>query len=101
MGGELGHAQRSPGAAFLAVDLGSSQWVSAIDIFNRTDCCAERLTNFNVMTSPDGSSWTTTNVPGTGGRPTNVLVNRPARFVKIQLVGTNYLSLAEVFVWGL
>ncbi|HEX6272829.1 MAG TPA: discoidin domain-containing protein [Polyangiaceae bacterium] len=83
------------------VDLGSSQWVTAIDIFNRADCCAERLTNFNVMTSPDGSSWTTTNVPGTGGRPTNVTVNRQARYVKVQLVGTNYLSLAEVFVWGL
>jgi hypothetical protein len=82
------------------VDLGATHYVASIDVFNRTDCCADRLTNFNVMTSTDGSSWSTQNVAGTGGTPSTLGIYAQARFVKIQLVGTNNLSLAEVYVWG-
>ncbi len=31
---------------------------------------------------------------------TSMYINRVARYVRIQLAGTNYLSLAEVEVWG-
>ena len=35
---------------------------------------------------------------GQGGRPTTVAVGRTARYVRAQLAGTNYLSLAEIEV---
>jgi F5/8 type C domain len=81
------------------VDLGATSFVSTVDVYNRTDCCGDRLTNFNVMVSQDGANWTTFNYPGQGGSPTTVTINTSARYVRIQLVGSNYLSLAEVKVW--
>jgi hypothetical protein len=81
-------------------DFGGSVDVSFVDVYNRTDCCADRLTNFNVSISQDGTNWTSFNTPGQGGSPTSVWINAPARYVKVQLVGTNNLSLAEVSVWA-
>ena len=87
------------------VDLGAIRFVKSIDVYNRTDCCADRLTNFNVMTSTDGISWSSTNIPGTAGTPTQIAlgpqaIGTQARFVQVQLAGSNFLSLAEVNVWG-
>jgi hypothetical protein len=82
------------------VDLGAVKSVRSIDIFNRTDCCADRLTNYNVMTSTNGSTWSTINHATQAGNPSSLAVNAQARYVKVQLVGTNPLSLAEVYVWG-
>lgn len=94
------------------VDLGSVASIQTIDIWNRTDCCADRLTNFYVLVSdtPFTSTLldTTLNqvgissyaVPGQAGLPTKLSINRTGRYVRVQLVGTNVLSLAEVQVWG-
>lgn len=38
--------------------------------------------------------------PGQVGTSTTISISGNARYVKVQLVGTNYLSLAEVKVWG-
>jgi hypothetical protein len=75
-------------------------WVELVEIYNRTDCCADRLTNFNVWSSIDGSQWVVYPVTGQAGSPTRVLIEHYARYIKVQLTGTNYLSLAEVTVWG-
>jgi hypothetical protein len=80
-------------------DLGSVVTVRSVDVYNRRDCCSDRLTNFNVLVSSDGVNWTTVNTPGQAGSPTSVYVNAQGRYVRVQLVGTNYLSLAEVVVW--
>jgi hypothetical protein len=77
-------------------DLGAVTVVSAVDVYNRSDCCAERLSNFNVLVSQDGFSWQLFHFPGQAGVPSTIAINRNARFVRIQLTGTNYLSLAEV-----
>jgi len=77
-----------------------SPWVDYVEVFNRTDCCADRLTNFNVLASIDGNGWATFPVVGQAGSPTRVTIQHYARYVRIQLAGTNYLSLAEVKAWG-
>jgi hypothetical protein len=76
--------------------------VAFVDIYNRTDCCGDRLTNFNVSISMDGTKWTTVNVPAQAGSPTRVVFPYGyfASYVRVQLVGTNYLSLAEVKIWA-
>jgi NedA-like, galactose-binding domain len=81
-------------------DLGQVRTVDFVDVYNRTDCCAYRLTNFNVSVSTNGVDWTTFNVPGQGATPTSVPIHASARYVRVQLVGSDYLSLAEVSIWS-
>ena len=87
--------------AWWQVDLGTLQSVQSVKIWNRTDCCGDRLTNFNViLLDASQAVVSSVNVPGQAGSPTTVPISGAARYVKVQLVGTNYLSLAEVEVMG-
>lgn len=87
--------------AWWQVDLGSLQSIQSIDVWNRTDCCGNRLTNFNVYLLDESLSVVASaNVPGQAGSPTTIQLSGTARYVKVQLAGTDYLSLAEVQVWG-
>jgi alpha-L-fucosidase 2 len=111
-GGSVTHtaAERQP---WWQVDLGDRHEISQIAIWNRTDsCCAARLTDFHVLVSDEpfasGSLeevlaqpgvWSF-HVPGRGGAPTTIDVGRTGRYVRVQLTGTNPLSLAEVQVFG-
>jgi hypothetical protein len=98
--------------AWWQVDLGSVESIGNISVWNRTDCCSSALTNFYVFvsdvpfTSADLTTtqnqagvWTT-NVSGQGGTPTTLGVNRTGRYVRVQLAGSDRLSLAEVQVWA-
>ena len=94
------------------IDLGSVQPIYTVKVWSRTDCCADRLSAFYVLVSdnpfvstdlstvlsqPGVSSYFT---PGSAGVPTQISVSRTGRYVRVQLTGTNYLSMAEVEVWG-
>ncbi|MGH9839612.1 MAG: discoidin domain-containing protein [Blastocatellia bacterium] len=98
-------------------DLGSSKPISMIRIWNRTDCCSERLQNFYVfvsdqpipsdlMTAKNSSIWRYFN-SGVAGEKKTVTVDpltngspRTGRYVRIWLEGTNaVLSLAEVEIY--
>jgi len=96
--GSVAHTNADP-QAWWQVDLQQSQPIDHVDVWNRTDCCGERLSNFVVSVSDDGATWTSVPVTGQGGTPTNVRIGRPGRYVRVQLKGTNYLALAEVQVW--
>jgi len=109
--GSVTHTQleRSP---WWEVDIGSIQTIRRVAIFNRTDCCPERLSDFYVLVSetPFTSNDLNENInrpgvasfhaPTQAGSPTNIPIGRRGRYVRIQLVGTNYLSLAEVEVYA-
>ena len=85
--------------------------IGNISVWNRTDCCGSALTNFYVFVSDvpftstdltatqNQSGVWSSNVPGQGGTPTTLAVNRTGRYVRVQLVGNERLSLAEVQVW--
>lgn len=82
-------------------DLGTSGgYIAFIDVYNRTDCCADRLSNFNVSISENGTTWTSFNTPGQAGTPTSIPIYSRARYIRVQLLGSNFLSLAEVVLWG-
>ena len=95
------------------VDLGASAAVHSIVIWNRTDCCKDRLADYWVFVS---------DVPFGPGDTPSILQSRPGtwsshqtttpnpsttidtggirgRYIRVQLTGTNYLSLAEVQVF--
>ncbi|QTD39109.1 discoidin domain-containing protein [Polaribacter batillariae] len=98
--------------AWWEVDLGQLADISHIKIFNRLDCCSDRLTNYHIFVSDvpftsNTLSDTQNQVgvsdyhkTGQASFPTRNDVNRTGRYVRVQLEGTNYLTLAEVQVFG-
>jgi len=94
------------------VDLGSSVPIQTIELWNRTDCCGTRLSNFYVFVSdtPFASSTVTgtlaqagvTNYFWSGAAnavTTTFPITRSARYVRVQLTSSGIaLSLAEVRV---
>jgi len=98
--------------AWWQVDLGASFTLDSIQLWNRTDCCANRLSNFYVFVSNtnmsgrslsslvgDTSVW---RYYSAGQAPNKLDIPSyiSGRYVRVQLAGTNYLSLAEVQVYG-
>ena len=98
--------------AWWQVDLGTVSDITNIEIYNRVDCCSERLSDFHVFVSD--VPFTSTNLketqeqPGIGdyvtagaaGNVTSLNVNRTGRYVRVQLSGTNFLHMREVVVNG-
>ena len=98
--------------AWWQVDLGSAQSLSGINLWNRSDCCSERGTDYWVFVSNTPFDHTLTptqqaaqpgvwsnHQTGTMGRPTRLPAPATGRYVMVQLAGTNYLALAEVQVF--
>ena len=98
--------------AWWQVDLGSSYNLQRIEIYNRTDCCSESLSNFYVLVSdqPFSSAGLTAHlanpaitaysVPFEAGADEIISLATSGRYVRIQLAGADYLQLAEVEVYG-
>lgn len=98
--------------AWWEIDLGKVCSISRIEVWNRTDCCGTRLGNFYIFVSDvaftSQSLTTTLNQSGvwnqhitTAPNPdVSVTVERTGRYIRVQLAGTNYLSLAEVKILG-
>ncbi|MFV0458435.1 MAG: discoidin domain-containing protein [Actinomycetales bacterium] len=103
--------------AWWKVDLGSQQQIAEIRLWNRTDCCSERLHDYTILASP--SPIDTTNLQtamqsvsaangylrlhsGSASARTDVSLlptGTQARYVAVILMGkTSLLSLAEVEV---
>lgn len=85
--------------AWWQVDLGAVQPVGTVVLWNRTDCCSERLSNFYLRVSDDGGNWQSYAYAATAPTRLPFTVDRTARYVRVQLAGSNILSLAEVQVF--
>ncbi|MEM9566529.1 MAG: discoidin domain-containing protein, partial [Actinomycetota bacterium] len=94
------------------VDLGSIEVIEEIVLWNRTDCCADRLSDVRVLVSDqpfgnrtlaqleaDPAVWSIS-VASLAGPSIEAAVGRTGRYVRVQLAGSNVLSLAEVQVIG-
>jgi hypothetical protein len=95
--------------AWWQMDLGTSTTIGTIVIWNRTDCCTDRLTDYWVFVSdtpfsPYDTPLTLQNRAGTWSShqttapnpSTSIAAGAHGRYVRVQLSGMNYLSLAEV-----
>jgi hypothetical protein len=100
-------------AAWWQVDLGASASISSITIWNRADCCGSRLNDYWVFVSdtPFQSTDTPSSLQFRAGTfsshqttapspSSSIPIGASGRYVRVQLTGTNYLSLAEVQVFG-
>jgi hypothetical protein len=93
------------------VDLGATEVIGEIKLFNRGDCCWERLSNFRVSVF-DGTSETygedvyvgSGNVPQAGSHSVFPVSGTRGNRVRVSLLGLNnagngFLTLAEVEVY--
>ncbi|HLK65117.1 MAG TPA: discoidin domain-containing protein [Bryobacteraceae bacterium] len=93
------------------VDLGTATTIGSLGIWNRTDCCGSRLSDYWVFVS--NTPFLATDTPATLASRAGTFVSHQttapnpsvlipvgtsARYVRVQLSGTDYLSLAEVQV---
>ncbi|WP_433259636.1 discoidin domain-containing protein (plasmid) [Streptosporangium sp. CA-135522] len=107
--GSTSHTSRNQ-RAWWQTDLGAQRPIRSVEVFNRTDCCVDRLTDFHLVVSATdltGRSWADIEadpavkrirIKGTSPQKLTIPVGTDGRFVRVQLAGTNYLSLAEVRV---
>ncbi|MEV5550690.1 beta-N-acetylglucosaminidase domain-containing protein [Streptomyces sp. NPDC052309] len=95
------------------VDLGASADLEKIEIYNRTDCCAERTKDYYVLVSDQPFSGTLADQLGKPGvwshhetdqaaSPTTIATTARGRYVRVWLAGTDpvELNMAEVQVYG-
>lgn len=90
------------------VDLGKSETLRRVVIYNRDDGVSQRAAHLQVLVSDEGAQWRTvyqhdgTSFLGaTDQKPLVVtLDNQMVRLVRIQLPGNTYLHLDEVQVYG-
>ena len=95
------------------VDLGAISNIQQVKIHNRTDCCQGRLKNFHILTSTEPFSSTASLdelladpsvedyfVAGAASVENTYNLIKEARYVRIQLSGSNILHIAEVEVLG-
>ncbi len=88
------------------VDLGGEFIVEKIQIWNRTDCCSDRLDNFRIWVKGNIGNWEEYD-PRFGLQrfsqlnPLTINGRKTARWVRIQIENpAAMLSLAEVMVFG-
>ena len=98
--------------AWWQVDLGATYTLDGIQLWNRSDCCQSRLANFYVFVSTTNQSGRSFNTilndssvwrfyqSATAPSVLEFPVGINARYVRVQLAGTQYLSLAEVRAFG-
>ncbi|NUR90764.1 MAG: hypothetical protein HOY71_42370 [Nonomuraea sp.] len=113
--GSVSHTAEPQREAWWQVDLEAARSLDTVEVWNRTDCCADRVSDFWVLASDqpitaDGveeartaPGVTAVHVREQAGRPT--VVRMPAgttgRYVRVQLTSPgNPLTLAEVRVRG-
>ena len=110
--GSVAETDTSSSNEWVTLDLGSSQFIDEVIIWNRTDCCSDRLTNAYLMVS-DNAFPSNTNLQDalanatfafqlgntTGLIDIPVYLATSARYIRIQKSGLNVngdaLSIAE------
>jgi len=88
------------------VDLGAEHVVNSVDIFNRTDCCSERLSHYNILAyDQSAAKWRVVSSHSMDDTTDVAFVHSAVSMVKTQFVmiaktDDDYLQLAEVRVMG-
>ncbi len=116
-GGSVAHSSGSTNTDWLTIDLGATEFIEEVRIWNRTDCCSDRLSNAYVMISNSPFPTNTTvneslanaefifELGNTNG---TIEIIVPAgligRYVRLQQSGKNagsvYINIAELQVIG-
>lgn len=87
------------------VDLGKSQQVTKVKMYNRNDCCPDRLTRVSVWLGNNWNSYNANpqvaqniNVPQRS--PLEVQINKQGRYLFVGRPNDSGLTLCEIQVWA-
>ncbi len=98
--------------AWWEIDLGQVHGIETIRLWNRTDCCSDRLTDFYVLVSeqPFASQDLSTTLQqpgvtsvfhaGAAGRQLDLGIGENGRYVRVQKSTQGHLQLAEVQIFA-
>ena len=89
--------------AWWQVTFGADSYITSVEVFNRTDCCFDRINPFSVILYDDSSQvvWSSSgNTIGGSGVGTVSTPDVLARSLRIQLDRQDFLNLAEVEAFG-
>jgi hypothetical protein len=112
IGGQNYNETKKKNNSWWEVDLEQVYDLSAINVFNRTDCCQDRLSDFHVFVSD--VPFTSQDIDETINQPgvsdyyfpdsaqdiTEINLNRQGRYVRVQLTEKNRLHLTEVQIFN-
>ena len=86
------------------VDLGTQRTVTKVKLYNRNDCCPDRLYYVNIYLGDDFDSYMANSkvaheisVPQQA--PLEVVINRSGRYLFVARPGYTGLTLCEIQVW--
>jgi hypothetical protein len=113
---QIAHTNEADGeVSWFEVDLGAVYNVRQVNVWNRNDCCFDRLTDYHIFVSEDPfvsnvlseiqaqAGVTDVHSPGTAGFPSkHENINASGRYVRLQLtstVGERSINLAELQVF--
>ncbi len=94
---------------YWAVDLGATYTVDDVILYNRTDCCAQRLEHYNVLaydppnSLPGDNGWV---IVANHSNDTSLITTLDipmqvaTRYIMIAKTDADYLHMAEVQVMG-
>ena len=95
-----------------SAELSSQANIEEVVLWNRTNCCSNRLSDFYLLISEapfatnslsellsDSNVWSSFHA-GAVGESVSIPVEATGQYVRVQLTGQNFLSLAEVQVYG-
>ena len=108
-GSSVTHTDNNALDGWFQVDLGESRDITTINLYNRTDCCGGRLSNYSVLAGNDPTFTTTVYDSGNqGAAGANVSfsgLTASARYVRVRRDGTSggvgeAISLAELDILG-
>jgi hypothetical protein len=78
-------------------DMGQNRNIKMIKVFNRDDCCSDRLANYQVRIGNNADIWLNPACPGTFTGSQTIECDLSGRYLGITLPGTNrILTLCEV-----
>ena len=101
-GNSFTHTQREQG--WWRVDLQNEYDINSINVFNRTNCCSERLSGARIyvgnVRSTNPNDYTFVGNLSRNARSNFRNLNVSGRYVLVSRSNTDYLSLAEVQVFG-
>ncbi|XP_052066544.1 uncharacterized protein LOC127706135 isoform X2 [Mytilus californianus] len=92
---------------YLEVDLGNEFQIKRIDIFNRKDCCGDRLHDLDITIGPSHNQmYLCAHYKGPSRIGEHLVFEcnqntKYARYVRLTIKGREYLSVAEVKVYAL
>ena len=99
------HSESGESSPSLTLDLGTVRPIAYVAVYNRADCCQERLGHYTISYRVSSSDhWAVCSDETAVASALVPLVSRclqPARYVRVQLPGGNrILNLAEVEVYS-